>query len=125
LQPGCFVMNNSTSSYPGVPLFPVDVRTGERYVNFKEDRKIWTWLGQQVFVPLQIEITMSTKGNQQSPEGNWFWHEWDNSVLPKEQVKQHLNFARKHNANLLLNVGPGPDGRLREEDKAVLTALND
>jgi alpha-L-fucosidase len=125
LQPGCFVMNNSTGSYPGVPLFPVDVRTGERYVNFEQDRKIWTWLGQQVFVPLQIEITMSTKGNQRFPEGNWFWHEWDHSFLPKEKVKQYLDFARKQEANLLLNVGPGPDGRLRKEDEAVLTTLNE
>ncbi|MBR9999234.1 MAG: alpha-L-fucosidase [Cyclobacteriaceae bacterium] len=124
LQPACFVMNNSTGSYPGVPLFPVDARTGERYVNFKEDRKKWNWLGQDVYVPLQIETTMSTKGNQQFPEGNWFWHEWDHSVLSKEEVNTYLDFARKHNANLLLNVGPGPDGRLRKEDETVLSGLN-
>jgi len=124
MQPACFVMINSTDSYPGVPLFPVDARTGIRYIGFTDDKKIWKWLGHEVYVPLQIEITLSTKGNQQSPDGNWYWHEWDHSVLPADKVKEHLEFARLHHANLLLNVGPGPDGRLRKEDQEVLTALN-
>lgn len=123
LQTGCLVLNSSTATYPGVPLFPVDVRTGERYVNFQYDRKVWNWLGKKTYVPLQIETTLSTRGNQQFPNGNWFWHEWDHSVLKKEEIEQYRKFAKDQGANLVLNVGPGPDGKLRNEDETVLSML--
>lgn len=83
LQPNCLVMNNSTTSYPGVPLHPVDIRSGEKYTSVKADRKEWNWLGKDIYLPLQIETTMSTKGDKLFPSGNWFWHEWDKSVASK------------------------------------------
>jgi alpha-L-fucosidase len=123
LQPDCLVMNNSTDSYKGVPLFPVDARNGDIYIDIENDRKIWTWLGKDVYMPLQIETTMSTKGNQRFPSGNWFWHEWDHSVLSKEEVIDYLGKAKASNANLLLNVGPNNLGVLREEDEQILQNL--
>ena len=83
-QPDCLVMNNSTSAYPGVPLFPVDIRSGEKYTKVAEDKKIWKWLGKDVYLPLQIETTMSVSGNERFKSGNWFWHDWDHSVASKE-----------------------------------------
>ncbi len=124
IQPGCLVMNNSTSSYKGVPLFPVDARTGERYVDLKNDRKIWNWLGKDIYMPLQIETTMSTKGNQRFPSGNWYWHEWDHSALSKEEILDHLKKAKEAEANFLLNVGPDYLGKLRTEDEEVLRNIN-
>ena len=123
LQPDCLIMNNSTGSYKGVPLFPVDARTGERYTNLENDRKIWNWLGKDMYMPLQIETTMSTQGNQRFPSGNWYWHEWDHSVLLKEEILDHLNKAKEAEANLLLNVGPDYQGNLRIEDEDVLRSL--
>jgi alpha-L-fucosidase len=123
-QPDCLVLNNSTGSYRGVPLFPVDIRTGERYTDIQDDRKIWNWLGRSTFLPLEIEVTLSTRGNQRFPEGNWYWHEWDHSVLSKEEINGLLKKARDQNANLLLNVGPDRNGRLRNEDVEVLNSLN-
>ncbi len=123
LQENCLVMNNSTGSYPGVPLLPVDIRSGERYTVVKEDKKLWDWLGKKTYLPLQIETTMSTKGNQRFPSGNWFWHEWDHSVLSKEDILSYLEVARSIQANLLLNVGPDTRGKLREEDIRVLSEL--
>lgn len=125
LQPDCIIMNNSTSSYKGVPLFPVDARNGERYKDLENDRKIWQWLGEDVFMPLQIETTLSTKGNQRFPSGNWFWHEWDHSVLPKDEVQNYLAAAKKLAANLLLNVGLTDEGILRDEDAQLLRNLYD
>ncbi len=124
LQPDCLVMNNSTSSYPGVPLFPVDVRSGERFTDVEQDRKHWQWLGKETFLPLQIETTMSTKGNQRFPAGNWFWHEWDHSVLSAEEIRTYLAKADTIGANLLLNVGPDRKGLIRGEDIKVLSELN-
>ena len=124
LQSDCLVMNNSTGSYKGVPLFPVDARTGERYSNIENDRKIWNWLGKDIYMPLQIETTMSTQGNQRFPSGNWYWHEWDHSVLLKDDILDHLKRAKAAEANLLLNVGPDYRGKLRVEDVDVLRNLN-
>jgi alpha-L-fucosidase len=123
LQPDCLIMNNSTGSYKGVPLFPVDARTAERYTDLENDRKIWNWLGKDMYMPLQIETTMSTQGNQRFPSGNWYWHEWDHSVLLKEEILDHLNKAKEAEANLLLNVGPDYQGNLRIEDEDVLRSL--
>lgn len=122
-QPDCMVMNNSTTAYPGVPLFPVDVRSGEKYTKVVEDRKLWSWLGKDVYLPMQIETTMSSKGNEKFPSGNWFWHEWDRSVLSTRQIHSHLDVARRMEANLLLNVGPSDRGLLRPEDERTLMSL--
>ena len=105
-------------------MFPVDARTGERYIDLEQDRKIWNWLGKDIYMPLQIETTMSTKGNQRFPSGNWYWHEWDRSALSKEDILDHLEKAKAAQANLLLNVGPDYLGRLRPEDEEVLRNLN-
>ncbi|MEQ8706406.1 MAG: alpha-L-fucosidase [Phaeodactylibacter sp.] len=123
LQPDCLVMNNSTTAYPGVPLHPVDIRSGEKYTEVAEDQKVWNWLGKDRYLPLQIETTMSTKGNKKFPSGNWFWHEWDKSVLEKKKILHYLSVAQKMEANLLLNVGPSDQGLLREVDEQTLKGL--
>lgn len=123
IQPDCLVMNNSTTSYPGVPLHPVDIRSGEKYTEVTEDQKIWEWLGNKVYLPLQIETTMSAKGSEKFPSGNWFWHAWDHSAKPKDEILNYLQLAEKMEANLLLNVGPNDQGKLRGVDIEVLTGL--
>lgn len=124
LQPGCMVMNNSTSAYPGVPLLPVDVRSGEKYTKVNtSDRKVWDWLGKEVYLPMQIETTMSVKGNEKFPSGNWFWHEWDDSVVHKEKILDYLDIANSMQANLLLNCGVMDTGKLRPLDVEVLSQL--
>ena len=121
LQPNCMVMNNSTTAYPGVPLHPVDVRSGEKYKEYNpNDQKVWKWLGNDVFLPMQIETTMSVKGNSQFPSGNWFWHEGDTSAMQKTEIAKYLEVAGKMKANFLLNVGPMKNGKLRPEDVRVL-----
>lgn len=124
LQPECMVMNNSTTAYPGVPLHPVDIRSGEKYTEVKDDQKIWSWLGEEVYLPLQIETTMSIKGNKKFPSGNWFWHKNDTSVRSKESIMKLLDVAGKMEANLLLNVGISDKGLLRPEDKSTLENLD-
>ena len=123
LQPGCMVMNNSTSAYPGVPLHPVDIRCGEKYTGAKTDQKVWAWLGEKKYMPLQIETTMSVKGNEKFPTGNWFWHDWDQSVLTVEEIRQMLEVANGLEANVLLNVGISDKGELRDVDRETLLNL--
>lgn len=122
-QPDCLIMNNSTTAYPGVPLFPVDIRSGEKYTKVANDRKVWNWLGKDIYLPLQIETTMSVKGDEQFKSGNWFWHEWDHSVAGRQTILNYLDIAQKMKANLLLNVGPSDKGLLRKEDEKTLLEL--
>lgn len=124
LQPDCLVMNNSTTAFPGVPLFPCDIRCGEKATGTAEDQKVWNWLGKDTYLPLQIETTMSQKGPKGDFEsGSWFWHEWDKSVASKAQILGWLETAKKLEANLLLNCGPSPEGLLRPEDEKTLKEL--
>ena len=126
LQPNCMVMNNSTTAYTGVPLHPVDVRSGEKFTAYNPDVKsVWNWLGKDIYLPMQIENTMSTKGNKQFPSGNWFWHDWDNTALAKEDIHEQLAVANRMEANFLLNVGPTHEGILRDIDVKVLSSLQD
>jgi alpha-L-fucosidase len=124
LQPNCLVMNNSTTAYPGLPLFPVDIRSGEKATEVRPDKKVWEFLGKKQYLPLQIETTMSQKGPKgQFQSGSWFWHEWDKSSASVDQVKGWLKIAEQMQANLLLNCGPSPEGLLRPEDEKVLLSL--
>ena len=120
LQPGCLVMNNATSKFKAVPLHPVDALCGERALTYKDYQRVWEFSGNKRYYPFQIETTMSSKGNERFPGGNWFWHEWDDSVISRETIREYLALADKMNANLLLNVGPKANGKLREEDVEVL-----
>lgn len=122
-QPDCLVMNNPTTAYRTVPLFPVDGRNAEKGHTLSTDKKIWNWLGKDIYLPLQIETTLSVKGNERFPSGNWFWHDWDNSVAEKKDIQQWLQVAEKLNANLLLNCGVSDKGKLRSEDEKVLLSL--
>lgn len=124
LQPDIMVMNNGTTAFPGVPLFPVDIRSGEKAHNAKEDRKVWPWKGKDTYLPLQIETTMSQKGPKGDfQSGSWFWHDWDHTVASKDQILGWLETAKKLQANLLLNVGPMSNGKLRPEDENRLLTL--
>jgi alpha-L-fucosidase len=125
LQPYCLVANNGTTEYPGVPLHPVDIRSGEKATKVTEDQTIWNFAGKDLYLPLQIETTMSVKGLEMFKSGSWFWHEWDKSVLTKKQILDYLEIAQKMNANLLLNVGPMANGKLRPEDEKTLISLRE
>jgi alpha-L-fucosidase len=124
LQPDCLVMNNATSVFAGVPLHPVDILSGERATEEGDYKRVWQWLGEKKYFPMQIETTMSAQGNERFPSGNWFWHESDHSVLSPAQVRELLDIAGKKVANLLLNCGPMASGKLRPEDVRVLNQIN-
>lgn len=123
-QPECLILNNPTTAFRGVPLHPVDARSGEKATETAEDQKVWNWLGNDIYLPLQIETTLSVKGNKRFKSGNWFWHEWDHSVASKETIQKYLATAKKFEANLLLNSGIMDSGKMRPEDVEVLKSLN-
>ncbi len=123
IHPGCIIFNNPTSAYKGIPLFPVDARPAEKGQNLQNDKKIWNWLGDDIYLPLQIETTLSQKGDELFLSGNWFWHEWDTSVATLEMLEQWADNAKKLDANLVINVGPMANGNLRPVDINLLKQI--
>jgi alpha-L-fucosidase len=123
LQPACLVFNNSTRVFKGLPLHPVDGRNAEKGQNMENDQPVWDWLGEPVYLPLQIETTLSMKGKGKFLDGNWYYHQGDRSIAKRWQVNSWRRKAEKINANLLLNVGPTPGGRLRPEDEKLLLKI--
>jgi alpha-L-fucosidase len=125
LQPDCFVFMNSTRAFHGLPLFPVDGRNAEKGTDMENNQTGWEWLGKKIYLPLQIETTLSQKGHGKFLDGNWYWHRSDSSVAKKWQVNSWRNRAEKMKANLLLNVGPSPSGTLRMEDEKILLKIRE
>ncbi len=119
-QPDCLVMNNTTTEFPGLPLFPVDARCGEKATSLGGDRKVWEYEGRQVYLPLQIETTLSQQGPPGPfANGGWFWHEGDHSCATLDQLLSWKKKAAELDAVLLLNSGVMASGELRPEERAI------
>lgn len=114
-SPHCLVMNNSGIDFTGIPLMPVDVRSGERGNAQTQNKLLWKFNNKEYYLPLQIEDILSRK--------SWFFHKGDTTVKTIPEIKALLEEADRMEANLLLNVGPMENGRLRPEDIYVLSNL--
>lgn len=114
-SPNTLVMNNSGLKYPGIPLLPTDVRSGEKATKTAANNFIWNFAGKKVYIPMQIEDIVSQK--------YWFFHKGDTTVKTKQQIELLINNAADMKANLLLNVGPMENGKLREQDVELLNSL--
>jgi len=123
-QPDCLVMNNTTTEFPGIPLMPVDARCGEKATGLGGDRKVWEFDGRHVYLPLQIETTLSQWGPPGPfANGGWFWHEGDHSCASLETLSVWKEKARELDAVLLLNSGVMASGELRPEEIAAHRAF--
>ncbi len=124
-QPDCIVANNPSNEFIGVPLHPVDARVSVEVAAVVVDQKYWTWLGEKKFMPLEITINLSGKAEGRFEEGFWFFHDGDTSAPESSRVKEWLKFTARHNANLVLNCPITSTGKLREEDRTLLSSLWD
>ncbi|MEG2495413.1 MAG: alpha-L-fucosidase [Mucinivorans sp.] len=115
LSPRCLVMNNSGIEFPGLPLLPTDVRTGERATKESANKFIWDFGARANYLPMQIEDIASRRF--------WFYHRGDTTIKTTNQIKTLINDAQAMKANLLLNVGPKENGLLRQEDIELLKTL--
>lgn len=122
-QPDCLVLNHATTDFVGLPLHPVDVRVGVNVSYVVVDNKIWTWLGNETYLPLEITMNLSGKDFGKFDPGNWFWKAEDTSGPEKERVFQWFNLADRHESNLVLGCSISPEGEIREVDKLLLDSL--
>ncbi len=58
-------------------------------------------------------------------EGSWAYSKKYTTVMPLKQIIQHLVNAVCRNGNLLLNVGPDPDGLIPKEEIERLSEIGD
>ena len=110
LQPNCLIANNHH-----LPTFP-----GEDYQIFERDvpgENKSGYSGQEVSrLPLETCETIN---------GSWGYNITDNRFKPASQLIQLLVRAAGTGANLLLNVGPMPDGRIDETSTSRLREMGE
>lgn len=115
VSPNCLVMNNSGIGFPGIPLMPVDIRSGERGKSIAGEQDTWEFGGRPWKSPMQVEDIVSKK--------YWFYHAGDTTVKSVTDIRKLITEAEQQGTNLLLNVGPMEDGRLRPQDIELLRQL--
>ncbi|MDR3709017.1 MAG: alpha-L-fucosidase [Capsulimonadaceae bacterium] len=125
LQPNCLVVNNSSSSRPGKPLYlPVDIRTSEHFDFIYEERVCQAELstdwrdrdGTVRFLPLEFCTSLNP---------DWFHIGRNHFLHPSAAtIAAWRKTANLAGANLLLNVGPNGDGLVPEYHAAYLRAAD-
>lgn len=109
LQPGCLVGNNHHHNpYPGedIQMFERDV-PGDNFAGYSGDSQISA-------LPLETCQTMN---------GSWGYRITDKSYKTPEECIRLLARTAGKGANLLLNIGPRPDGTIPEEALAIMKAM--
>ena len=110
LQPGCLVgSNHHLTPFPGedIQLFERD-KPGENFAGYS---------GQEVSqLPLETCQTMN---------GTWGYHPTDRDWKSPESLIRLLVETAGKNANLLLNIGPRPNGTLPAESIDILKAIGE
>lgn len=124
-HPACIILNHSSRAFLGLPLHPVDARTGVDVINLVVDTKYWEWLGKQIYLPLEVVMNLSGKENGRFEPGFWFFHDGDNTTPPYSKVVEWQQFADRHNANLVLNVPITPEGKFRQVDEKLFQVMAD
>lgn len=110
LQPGCLVIQNSSSDRPGVPNYPpVDLRTSEHFDFVWKERLC---VPPPDSLPLEYCTTLTP---------GWFWQaNACYSHASAETIAGWRQRVRREGANLLLNVGPDTSGRIPDYHRPFL-----
>ncbi len=109
LQPSCLVGNNHhVSPFPGedFQMFERDL-PGENKTGYSKDAEVGA-------LPLETCDTIN---------GNWGYRASDQNFKSVKQLVHYLVNAAGRNANLLLNVGPLPDGTIDPESAERLLGM--
>jgi alpha-L-fucosidase len=105
-----------TEQKEGYPIryFPSDFRMGDPYFPANPDPKLFSHNGKLYYMPWETTVTVSQK---------WFYHK-DDTVwkTPKELFSLYKKATAQNNL-FVLDLPPGPDGKLREKDRQIVFAL--
>lgn len=112
LQPGCLVGNNHhLPTFPGedIQIFEQDL-PGENTTGFAPNQTVSDSL------PLETCRTMNN---------SWGYRIKDTAYKSSEELIEYLRKVNGMGANLLLNIGPRPDGTLPDEALERLAAIGE
>ncbi len=132
-QPNCQVTINWTIGKLGDPdyhavtpdmqsegdpirYFPTDFRIGDPYLPVDNDPKIFTHHGESFYLPWESTICLSQK---------WFYNTTDTGPKSIDVLYPMWKQCTKNDNILILNVAPGRDGRIRDNDVARLIELKE
>jgi alpha-L-fucosidase len=105
-----------TEQKAGYPIryFPSDFRMGDPYFPANPDPKLFSHNGKLYYMPWETTVTISQK---------WFYHVQDTVWKSPQELFTLYKKATAQDNLFVLDLPPGPDGKLREKDRQIVFAL--
>ena len=102
----------------GFPIryFPSDFRLGDPYLPTDQDPKIFTYSGQNYYMPWESTICISQR---------WFYNTKDQTYKTVDELEKLYRQCTKNNNILILNCPPNRSGKLRDKDIEILMQLKE
>ena len=101
--------------YP-IRYFPSDFRLGDPYLPADNDPKIFTYSGQQYYMPWESTVCISQR---------WFYNTTDTTYKTLDELEELYKRCTKNDNILILNCPPNREGRLRDKDVELLKQLRE
>ncbi|MGN1265291.1 MAG: alpha-L-fucosidase [Muribaculaceae bacterium] len=103
------------AGYP-IRYFPSDFRLGDPYLPEDNDPKIFTYSGQNYYMPWESTVCIS---------GRWFYNTKDNNYKSLDELEKLYRRCTKNSNILIINCPPNREGRLRDGDVELLKQLRE
>lgn len=101
--------------YP-IRYFPSDFRLGDPHLPAKNDPKLFTHQGDTYYMPWESTICISQR---------WFYNTTDTVFKQVDELAELYQKATAQDNILILNCPPNREGKIREKDIELLTALRE
>ncbi len=99
--------------YP-IRYFPSDFRLGDPYLPVANDPKVFTHDGKRYYMPWESTVCISQR---------WFYNTTDTTFKSINELVKLYEQATAQDNILILNCPPNREGRLRDQDVALLLEL--
>ena len=99
--------------YP-IRYFPSDFRLGDPYLPVANDPKVFTHDGKRYYMPWESTVCISQR---------WFYNTTDTTFKSIDELVKLYEQATAQANILILNCPPNREGRLRDQDVALLLKL--
>ena len=99
--------------YP-IRYFPSDFRLGDPYLPTDNDPKLFTYNGQQYYMPWESTVCISQC---------WFYNSKDLKYKTVDELEKLYRQCTKNDNILILNCPPGTNGKMRDKDIQILMEL--
>lgn len=97
-----------------IRYFPSDFRLGDPYLPNPPDPKLFSNSGKRYYMPWESTVCIS---------GKWFYHTEDTARKSLDELAKLYKKATEQDNILIINVPPGRDGRMSQENIELLKAL--